>query len=85
MTPTERILNALTESGNEAKRNGSGWHACCPAHEDRSPSLSVNEGDDGRALVRCHAGCTVEAVCAAVGLRVADLMPTAGLADQLPP
>ena len=81
MNPTERILNALTESGNEPKRNGSGWHACCPAHEDRSPSLSINEGDDGLALVKCFAGCTVEAVCAAVGMKVADLMPTA---DTLP-
>ncbi|WP_145247878.1 DUF3987 domain-containing protein [Aeoliella mucimassa] len=35
----------------------------------------MGEGEDGRALVRCHAGCDVEAICSAVGLRVVDLMP----------
>lgn len=31
--------------------------ARCPAHRDRSPSLSVRDGDGGRLLVRCFAGC----------------------------
>jgi len=74
MTPTERILAALTDRNCDPRRNGNGWSARCPAHEDRRPSLSVSEGDHGRALVRCHAGCTVDAICDAVGLQVADLM-----------
>lgn len=53
------------------------WIACCPAHEDRRPSLSIGEGDDGRALIYCHTGCSTEAVCAAIGLTLADLMPVA--------
>ena len=57
------------------KKSGPGWIARCPAHEDRSPSLSVREGDDGRILVRCFAGCTVDKVCASLGLRLADLFP----------
>src|SRR5262245_50884002 len=81
MTPTERILSALADRNCDPKRNGAGWSARCPAHEDRRPSLSVSEGDDGRALVKCHAGCKPNAICAAVGLRVLDLMPTA---DKLP-
>jgi len=72
--PTERILSALANRNCDPKRNGKGWSARCPAHEDRRPSLSVSEGDDGRALVRCHAGCTVESICDAVGLRLSDLM-----------
>ena len=76
MTPTERILSALADRNCDPKRNGTGWSARCPAHEDRRPSLSVTEGDDGRALVRCHAGCTVDAICEAIGLRLADLMIT---------
>jgi putative DNA primase/helicase len=40
-----------------ARLIGSGWMARCPAHDDRKPSLSVREGDNGRVLVRCHAGC----------------------------
>ncbi|MCK8485541.1 hypothetical protein MUY21_16020, partial [Aliiroseovarius sp. S2029] len=36
--------------------------AYCPAHEDRSPSLSLGVGVDGRILVHCHAGCSYGAV-----------------------
>ena len=31
--------------------------ARCPAHDDRTPSLSIREGHDGKLLVHCHAGC----------------------------
>ena len=38
-------------------RVGSGtWMACCPAHDDRNPSLSIREAD-GKILLHCHAGC----------------------------
>ena len=49
------------------------WMAKCPAHEDRSPSLSVRELDDGRVLVHDFAGCETQAVLDAVGLGMADL------------
>ncbi len=78
MTPTERLLAALGDHKCDPKQNGKGWSARCPAHEDRNPSLSVSEGDDGRALVCCHAGCETKEVCAALGLRVKDLMLTNG-------
>lgn len=57
----------------DAKPSGNGWIACCPAHEDRSPSLSITEGDDGRALIKCHAKCTTAAICAALGMSMSDL------------
>jgi putative DNA primase/helicase len=57
----------------QARRSGAGWIARCPAHEDHSPSLSIGEGRDGRILLWCFAGCNPEAICAAAGLRVADL------------
>ncbi len=72
MTPVEKLLAKL--SG--VKKSSPGWTALCPAHEDRTPSLSVSEGDDGRALVKCHAGCKVEEVVVAIDLSLADLMPT---------
>jgi putative DNA primase/helicase len=34
-----------------------GWVACCPAHEDRHPSLSIRAGDNGHARLKCFAGC----------------------------
>jgi len=57
------------------KAAGSGWMARCPAHEDRKASLSIAAGDDGRVLLHCHAGCQTADVVAAMGLRLADLMP----------
>jgi len=71
MTPFELVLSRLPH----AKRNGKNWAARCPAHEDTRPSLSITEGDDGGALVFCHAGCPVEAITAALGLKLMDLMP----------
>lgn len=51
------------------------WSARCPAHEDRSPSLSISEGRDGRVLVHCFGGCRPEAILKAVGLTFADVQP----------
>lgn len=51
------------------------WMARCPAHDDRSPSLSLRETDDGTMLVRCWAGCGAADVVGAVGLELADLFP----------
>lgn len=51
------------------------WMARCPAHEDRSPSLSVRETCDGKVLIRCHAGCTVHEVVDAAGIELSDLFP----------
>jgi hypothetical protein len=70
-TPVERLLAKLPD----AKPAGKGWSVRCPAHEDRRASLSIGEGKDGRALVKCHAGCTADAICTSIGLRLADLMP----------
>lgn len=48
------------------------WGARCPGHDDSSPSLSITETAD-RVLLRCWAGCSIEAICAALGITVADL------------
>jgi hypothetical protein len=67
---------ALLDRLERVKQTGSGrWFARCPAHEDRSPSLSVRELDDGRLLLHCFGGCEVGDVLAAVGLSLADLFP----------
>ncbi len=48
-----------------SSRNGKGWKACCPAHDDHNPSLSITERD-GKILVHCHAGCSQESVISAL-------------------
>jgi hypothetical protein len=67
-----------------ARRNGSGWIAKCPAHEDRVASLSISESkSDGRVLLHCHAGCMKESVLAAAGLEMRDLFPDASSAPRI--
>ena len=51
------------------------WIACCPAHDDKGPSLAIRETDDGRVLVHCFAGCSVHEVIGAVGLDLSALFP----------
>ena len=49
----------------EGRWAGNSGSAKCPAHDDRTPSLSIHD-DDGRLLTYCHAGCSPEAVWAAL-------------------
>ena len=56
-------------------RGGGQYSALCPAHEDKSPSLSIAETDD-RLLIHCFAGCRSNEIVAAVGLSLADLFNT---------
>lgn len=36
----------------------------CPAHSDEKPSLTLTQGDDGKILFHCKAGCSQESVLA---------------------
>lgn len=59
---------------SKARQTGrDSWLACCPAHEDRTPSLTVRALDDGRILVHCFGGCGAADVMASLGLEVGDL------------
>ena len=51
--------------------------ACCPAHEDKDPSLSIREGDERKVLLNCFAGCHIDDVVAALDLTMADLFAEA--------
>lgn len=61
---------------DKVKRTGKDrWSARCPAHDDKGPSLSIRETDDGRVLIHCFAGCSVQEIVQAVGLDLSDLFP----------
>jgi hypothetical protein len=77
IAPLSRPLAAILEHFPDARRNGANWEAKCPAHEDSDPSLSITQGEDGRVLLHCFAGCSQEAVVAAIGRTMADLFPEA--------
>jgi len=71
-SPIDRLLDRLT---GVRKTRADRWQALCPAHDDRSPSLSVTECSDGTVLIRCWAGCTADAIAESVGLELRDLFP----------
>jgi hypothetical protein len=70
-------------SGVKAQSAGR-WVARCPAHDDRTPSLSIAIENDGKVLLHCHAGCTVNAVLRAIGLSFGDLFPAQGNRSDAP-
>jgi hypothetical protein len=66
----------LLQHLSKIKRTRPGsWLACCPAHTDKTASLSVRELDDSRVLVHCFAGCSVQEIMSAVCLDISDLFP----------
>lgn len=68
--PIDRLLSRL----ERVRRTGPGqWVARCPAHDDKNPSLSIKQCDDGTILAHCFGGCDVGDILAAVGLEVRDL------------
>jgi hypothetical protein len=63
MRPSLARTIAVALGGHKA---GNCWMARCPAHEDSTPSLSIEETRNGKLLVHCHAGCEQTAVIAAL-------------------
>jgi hypothetical protein len=68
--PAELVCSRL---GDVHPKSGGGYTAKCPAHEDDHESLSIDEGDDGRALLKCFAGCDIQAIVKGLGLTTKDL------------
>lgn len=72
------VLDRLFNGLRKLKQTGDyTWQACCPAHDDRSPSFQVKVSD-GRILLHCFAGCEKEDICASVGIELSDLFPDKG-------
>jgi putative DNA primase/helicase len=75
-------LQAFLDRLQGVKRNGAGWMARCPAHEDKNPSLSICERN-GNTLLKCFAGCSFEAVCSALGIEPHELFSDNGAAPRI--
>ena len=72
LTMSLQILDRLRGVRKTGERK---WTAQCPAHDDRSPSLSIRECDDGKVLIHCFTGCDYKAILAAVCMKPGDLFP----------
>lgn len=75
MILSEFLQQIKTTTGHEPRKSGKDYACRCPAHDDRTASLSVGQGDNGGITVHCFAGCSTESVLQAMGLTMADLMP----------
>ncbi len=68
----DKVLSCL----DKVKSAGSNkWKACCPAHDDKHPSLAITETADGTVLLKCWTGCTAQQIVSAIGLELRDLFP----------
>lgn len=78
-------LNNLLSRLQKVKRNANdAWIACCPAHDDRSPSLAIKDAGDGRIVLKCFAGCETIDILGAVGLDWEDVMPEKAVVHHAP-
>ena len=70
----DNVMKSLNENWdlfcsklNKVKPTSNGIKALCPAHDDKSPSLTASYTDE-TILVKCHAGCTFEEIVSSVGM-----------------
>lgn len=90
-TPTPMLSTPFVTAPELAQRlggirRGGRWQAHCPAHEDTTPSLSLREGRDRYGqpctLLKCHAGCSLEALCTALGITPRQLFAVSRIASS---
>src|SRR5262245_44051586 len=76
MATIDEILNKiLAATRSKQPPGGNGWKGHCPAHKDKSPSLSIDRGRNGGIVLNCHRGCNIDSICAALNITQADLFP----------
>lgn len=70
------MIDNVLERLHKVRRTGKNrWIACCPAHDDKHPSLSISIGTNDCTLIKCFAGCDVQAITDAIDIDLADLFP----------
>ncbi len=68
--PIDKVLARFPD----ARKTATGWQTRCPAHDDRTASLSVSVGKDSTTvLMKCHAGCDNRDIAKAAGFELRDL------------
>jgi hypothetical protein len=72
---TAPALDHLRQLAGHRQTGENQYQACCPAHEDREASLSISLKPDGKILLHCFAGCTIEDICKSIGIQERDLFP----------
>lgn len=70
----EKVVNLLNKLQKVKSSGRESWMACCPAHDDKNPSMKIDIKND-KILIKCWSGCSVEDILGAVGMEFSDIMP----------
>lgn len=76
--PIDNVLSRL----HGVQESSEGWIACCPAHGDTRPSLSIAVCRDERVLLHCHVGCEIHEIVDATGMQLSELYPQLPAGDR---
>lgn len=76
----DKLVSKLNHAKEVKARKGHtrSWVALCPSHDDKSPSLCIDEADNGKVLIKCWSGCGANEVIDSVGMKYHELFPDDG-------
>ena len=81
--PTGQLSSILSRL-QRVQQHGHGYRANCPRGHSSRGALSLSEGDDGRVMLHCFAGCSAADVVGVLGLTLADLYPQGDIRNLSP-
>ena len=73
MADIQLLLSKL--QGVKKIKGSDKWVALCPAHNDKTPSLSIRQLEDSRILINCWSGCGAIDVLESIDMTFQHLMP----------
>lgn len=77
------IHNLLNKLDKVKKTGRDSYRACCPGHQGTNPTaLSITQVDDGRILMNCHRGCSIDEILGSIGMDINDLFPDGAVANH---
>lgn len=68
-------IESLVSRLEKVRGRAGNYVACCPAHKDRNPSMTVRQTPEGKILMHCFAGCSVQQIAESIGISLSDLFP----------
>ena len=69
ITDVSALAEAIAQRCEQARQRGGRWEACCPAHDDTTPSLSIAAGTQTGSVVLMSCWLHPQAVVEALGSR----------------